>query len=386
MNLVSFALSMNFDEKEKGTSGGDRILVNFIKRLINKDINIYIYTTKEGYMQLKYYNVPSSLIQVIPTKFNSWVFKEIERVFKSISLGIRFKTEQPIILYSASNFIADILSAFLIKFRARNKAKWVVGFWMFPPSPFSKGFPYKGKYAIRGILYFLNVYLPFLACYRLVDGFWVTNPVDMRIISSIYGVDSSKILVVKGGVDKASCLESISKVYDAIFVGRLHPQKGVLQLIDIWQIVCKEKPYAKLVIVGVGPLYEDLRKKIRRLNLQDNIYLVGFKDGQEKMQVIANSKIFLHPVIYDSGGMAAAEAMVCGLPCVTFDLPTIREYYAYGCIRIKPYDLKAFAAAILNLLNDQILYQNLSKEAKEYCEKWDWSYRAKEALEFLRGI
>jgi glycosyltransferase involved in cell wall biosynthesis len=53
--------------------------------------------------------------------------------------------------------------------------------------------------------------------------------------------------------------------------------------------------------------------------------------------------------------MAAWEAMACGLPGVSFDLPALRTYYPKGMLKTPCYDLKAFAENILKLLNDEIL-------------------------------
>ena len=41
----------------------------------------------------------------------------------------------------------------------------------------------------------------------------------------------------------------------------------------------------------------------------------------------------VHPAIFDSGGMAAAEAMAWGLPGVSFDLPALKTYYPQGMIK-----------------------------------------------------
>ncbi len=72
-----------------------------------------------------------------------------------------------------------------------------------------------------------------------------------------------KIVVIYGGVDIGHSEEYLAsgngipiekRKYDACFVGRFHPQKGVLELIDIWKMVCKDNSYAKLAMIGIGPL------------------------------------------------------------------------------------------------------------------------------------
>ena len=56
-----------------------------------------------------------------------------------------------------------------------------------------------------------------------------------------------------------------SKKYDAVFIGRFHPQKGVLELIDIWKRVVNKKPQAKLAMIGDGPLMKKVQLKIKKI-------------------------------------------------------------------------------------------------------------------------
>ena len=138
-----------------------------------------------------------------------------------------------------------------------------------------------------------------------------------------------KITVIRGGVDIKPSMEYLNsgnviakekRKYDACFVGRFHPQKGVLELIDIWKLVCDKKPRAKLAMIGIGALENAVKNRIAELGLNDNIYLLGFKDGEEKYEIFKQSKIVVHPATYDSGGMAAAEGMAWGLPGVSFEV------------------------------------------------------------------
>jgi glycosyltransferase involved in cell wall biosynthesis len=130
-------------------------------------------------------------------------------------------------------------------------------------------------------------------------------------------------------------------------------------------------------MIGIGPLEKEIREKIEKLGLQNNVELLGFKDGDEKHEIFKQSKIVVHPATYDSGGMAAAEAMGWGLPGVSFDLEALRTYYPKGMLKTKCFDLREFANNIIELLSNKELYNKLSKEAlKLVKEEWDWNKRA----------
>jgi glycosyltransferase involved in cell wall biosynthesis len=292
------------------------------------------------------------------------------------------------VVYSASDFWPDSIPAWLLKMRFKKEVKWIAGFYLFAPSPFSKESPYKGKRAIKGLLYYLSQVPIIWLIKRYADMVWVTNEVDKwKFINRRLTPD--KIIVVRGGVDiKTPALipEPKDKEFDAVFIGRFHPQKGVLELIDIWRHVCERKKDAKLAMIGIGELENEIKTKIRKYGLENNIVLFGFKNGVEKLKIFKKSRVVVHPAIYDSGGMAACEAMACGLPGVSFDLPALKTYYPKGMLKTPCYDLKAFAENILRLLSDEELYKSLRKEALEWAKEWDWDKKAEELLENIKKL
>ena len=127
---------------------------------------------------------------------------------------------------------------------------------------------------------------------------------------------------------------------------------------------------------------QDVRGRIQDLRLESNIKLFGYLfDGPEKYSIFAKSKIVVHPAFYDSGGMASAEAMTFGLPCIGFNLKSYESYYPKGMVKVKTSDLDAYAAKILMLLKDKSLRERIGKEGKEMIYKnYSWDSRAQEIL------
>jgi glycosyltransferase involved in cell wall biosynthesis len=262
-------------------------------------------------------------------------------------------------------------------------AKWIAGFYLFAPIPFSKESPYKGKKAIKGLLYYLSQIPIYWLVKKYADMVWVTNEVDRRRFIDSRRLTPERVIAVRGGVDvKTPALipEQKKKKYDAVFIGRFHPQKGVLELIDIWKHVCERKKNAKLAMIGVGELENEIKAKIKKYGLENNIVLFGFKDGIEKLKIFKECRIVVHPAVYDSGGMAPCEAMACGLPGVSFDLPALRTYYPRGMLKVPYLDLRMFSETILQLLDDKNLYEKMSREALEFARGWDWDVVAEKLL------
>ena len=102
--------------------------------------------------------------------------------------------------------------------------------------------------------------------------------------------------------------------------------------------------------------------------------------------MFSQSKIVLHPAFYDSGGMASAEAMAFGLPCIGFNLKSYLSYYPKGMVKIKIGDLNAFSKTILKFLFNDEYREKVGKEASEMIKKnWSWDTRAKDILNSVKN-
>ena len=174
--------------------------------------------------------------------------------------------------------------------------------------------------------------------------------------------------------------------YEGCFVGRISPQKGVLDLVDIWARVRARRPGARLALIGSGNarFETELRQAVEARGLREAIDLLGFLDGPEKHRIYKASRVFLHTSVHDNYGMAACEAMAAGVPAVLYDLPPLRVAYPQGCLRAPRTDRQGFADAVVRLLEDHPTWDRLSAEATAWARTQDWDRKAAEVLQFLR--
>ncbi|MHB1644987.1 MAG: glycosyltransferase [Candidatus Acididesulfobacter diazotrophicus] len=382
-------------------SGGDRIWIEFIRNW-GKKLDITILECEESHNLAQKYCIADNINEIIvDKKFNrdigsllNLAIFNIKRSVKGIFYIIKYTylIKKSDYIYSASDFYPDFLPGFLSKL-INKKIKWIAGYYLIAPFPFGKETPYKKKHKLKGLLYWLMQKPSLFIVRRYADFIFVTSDSEAEKIKS-RKKNLPKIIVVKGGVDIAQSNEYLNfknvipikgRKYDACFVGRFHMQKGVLELIDIWNIVVKKKNNARLALIGDGILKDEIEYKINKYQLNNNIEIMGFKDGHEKFDVFMNSKIILHPAIFDSGGMAMAEGMAFGLPGISFDLEALKSYYPRGVIKIPCFDIEAFANAIIDLLENEKLYKELSKEAYEYAKTWDFKERANDIYKQVFG-
>ena len=380
---------------EPGMSGGTRIFIEYAKVWIKNGAKIRFFTSDSG-KELCLLNDLKDVEFVLwklpykKEKFNN--FELLLFYFLGLIRGclnaLKFeRLSKDEIIYSSSDYWPDSIPAIIMKIK-NSTNPWVAGFFLFAPLPWQKDSPYRGKRKFLGLLYWLTQLPVYLAVKKFSQMVFVTSKPDIKkFLTKKRGKD--KVLAIRGGVDvrlSDKVKEHKNKLYDVVFIGRLHHQKGVIELIDIWRKVTEVNPKAKLAMIGNGPLLAEVKSKICQYHLEKNIDLLGFLDGVPKIKIFKASKIVVHPAIYDSGGMAACEAMAAGLPGVCFDLKALKTYYPKGMLKTKCFDLNQFSNNILRLLTDQKINNKLSNEAYSWAKEWDWDCKAKFIYSKLIGL
>ncbi|MFH1848098.1 MAG: glycosyltransferase family 4 protein, partial [Candidatus Omnitrophota bacterium] len=382
MNKCLFIVN-SINSGDSGMSGGDRIYLELARRWKDR-LQISILASAEAETMCRRQGLADIGIDIrlisremkIKESLSktALLVKTLKKTVEGISFVIKnkelFKSADS--MYSASDFYSDSIPAFLVKKFINPKIKWIAGFYLFAPAPWTKDNPYRENDLLRGILYCLTQRPVYWLVKRCADHIFVTSQPDVaKFLTKKRG--SSGVTVVLGGVDITEATECIEnggiipakeRKYDACFIGRFHQQKGVLVLIDIWKKVAAQKPGALLAMIGNGPLEKEVSEKIAGLGLKENIQLMGFLEGKAANEVFKQSRVVLHPATFDSGGMASAGAMAWGLPGVSFDLESLRTYYPKGMVKAPLFDLDAFAGEVLRLLNDPEYYEGHAARAR----------------------
>jgi len=192
------------------------------------------------------------------------------------------------------------------------------------------------------------------------------------------GIAESKIRFTHNSVDLQR-IEAVTvgdrdeRSYDACFLGRLSPLKGIFDIVEIYKELVKTYPNTKIALMGADhPKYrEQLRDKIKDSNLENNIFILGAVNEDEKYAVLKSSKIFIFPSYEEGWGIAILEAMACGLAIVAHDLPAY-EAFSEPIIKIPVGDKQAFLDKIRQILEDETLWLDLSKKSKETARNFNW--------------
>lgn len=146
------------------------------------------------------------------------------------------------------------------------------------------------------------------------------------------------------------------------------PLKRVDQVIEVFarvhQTLAARGRAAELVLIGDGPERSRIEGMIHRFGLHGAVRLVGkqlhFAD------LLASARAFLLCSESESFGLAALEALSCGVPVVAFDVGGLSEVVRTGetGMLVAPGDLEASAEAVVQLLSDENLHARMSEAAR----------------------
>jgi glycosyltransferase involved in cell wall biosynthesis len=170
----------------------------------------------------------------------------------------------------------------------------------------------------------------------------ISDAVKRYMCGSGLGVEERKLQTIHYGIDaarldhspgaQAASLRSHWSIADnelAIgFVGRLAPQKDIGTLVRGFALYAARFAQAKLVIVGSGPLDEELRRLAEDLRIVGRIVWAGFRD--DIATVMSAFDIFALTSIYEGLGLVLLEAMASALPVVATRAGAIPEVVTDG--------------------------------------------------------
>ena len=131
-----------------------------------------------------------------------------------------------------------------------------------------------------------------------------------------------------------------------VYLGRIHPQKGIDRLLDIWPTLARERPGWKLILCGPGePDY--VRSVIARIqSLQGSVEYAGPVWGVEKSQRLFRSAVFILPSESENFGISVAEALAHGLPAIVSREAPWAGLNDYGCGWWVNHDNESYRQAI----------------------------------------
>lgn len=170
----------------------------------------------------------------------------------------------------------------------------------------------------------------------------------------------------------------------AVSIGRLIPRKSYQVLLEAWA----EVSYAHLVILGDGPLKDQLQQWVIDRDLQDRVRLVGFVSEERKLQFLQTANLYVSAAEHEGFGIVFLEAMDAGLPIVAVDEGGQTDFLHHGknALLVPAHNPKALTEAIKRLVDNVPLRQVMAVENKQAVREFYLETTVKRFEEVLLSV
>ena len=195
------------------------------------------------------------------------------------------------------------------------------------------------------------------------------------------------IAVIPNGIDPPQNTKSAAKknkkIKTALFLSRIHPKKGLLNLVKAWHNVL---PTDWQVLIA-GPDESDHKsrvvREIRSHGLDEIFKFIGEVRDSDKWELYKNADLFILPTFSENFGIVILEALACGVPVITTKCAPWQDLHLHRCgWWVKP-DIGSLSMAISEAVNlsDQDRHDMGVNGRKLVLDKFSWKKIAEEMSE-----
>jgi glycosyltransferase involved in cell wall biosynthesis len=117
-----------------------------------------------------------------------------------------------------------------------------------------------------------------------------------------------------------------------LFLGRIHPKKGLMLLLPAWARICPQAKDWELVIAGPdeGGHLEEVRARVAELGIGDRVIFTGLVQGDEKVRLLYSADLFVLPSYSEGLPMSVLEALACEVPVIATRESNVGDLLAEG--------------------------------------------------------
>ena len=148
-----------------------------------------------------------------------------------------------------------------------------------------------------------------------------------------------------------------------VHLSNFRPVKRVTDVVEVFARIAKDVP-SRLMLIGDGPDRSAAEYLAMRHGVQDRIHFLGKQDNVNELLPLAD--LMIMPSEMESFGLAALEAMACGVPAIATRVGGVSELIddgVTGCL-FEVGDVEGMAAAAIALLNDRIDLSTMAHAAR----------------------
>ena len=324
--------------------------------------------------------VPASLLlrnePCRPFRFWSYLVTSILWRFRASKLP---RTD---VVATVSDYFCDIIPALALK--KRTGAKWIA--WIHHCETDPKVRP--GNRLVNELTFRMQRW-SFKRIAAHADAAWINDTlagdeIERRLLA--LGMPASRIRRMQNGIDLSAITTAPPSIEqsnnpnnrtifpDVVMIG-VRPNKGLHDIIPIWERVQKLRPGTTLTLMGGMSGEAEVVKEIAARKLPITVFKPtnGFLPAADYYAKIKEAKILFAPSHEEGWGIAVCEAMAAGLPVVAYDLPAYQKIYHGAYKAIPCFDFDAFAQAIVQTLDETSEFARLQSLGTACAAQYDWN-------------
>ena len=162
-----------------------------------------------------------------------------------------------------------------------------------------------------------------------------------------------------------------------LYLGSLDFHKGVVDIIDSFEILKPKFREVKLVLAGkLSPSVKPIHDRLARCRYKDSVILTGYVNDEQKRALLSSASVFLFPSEYEGFGLPVLEAMACGSPVITTNVSSLPEVGGDAAVYVSPRNPEQLAFEIERLLSSDSLRDECIQKGFEQSSKFSWDKTA----------
>ena len=152
------------------------------------------------------------------------------------------------------------------------------------------------------------------------------------------GVRADQMTLVSYGleVEQTESVPAPPREYDAVWIGRVHRQKGIDDLLSALAFLARELPDFRAVLIG--NVRDALAPAIAAHRLENHVRFSGFVSEEEKIRLFKASRCFLMPSKHEGSPRVIGESIIAGTPVIAYDIPNYRPLFGDFVRYVPPFD------------------------------------------------
>lgn len=221
---------------------------------------------------------------------------------------------------------------------------------------------------------------------------WATpvaiSPTVKRTVCEKFGMSQDSVPMVLNGVSRRMPRrrgERKDGPFVFLHIGRFEPVKNHSLLLDAFERVHAAYGDCRLLMLGTGPLIEDMRHKVTELDLDDAVEIVG--EVGDVAPFLAEADAFVLPSAYEGLPITLVEALQAGVPCLASNVGGVPDIVHDGenGLLFEP-TVDAVAQAMNRVVSDRALLIRLASNAQGSSDSFTQERMSLGYFELMRGM